>query len=225
MIPRQLIETVQVPMSAQELRLYRRGSEYSIWVGNTELMSSRVHGSEDRLAELACRNVAHRRQPRILIGGLGMGFTLAAALRVLGSDTAITVAELIPAVVAWNRGPLADLAGRPLDDPRVVVREVDVALMLREKERAFDAIILDVDNGPEGLTRGGNDWLYGLSGLGAAFAALTPGGVLAIWSAHSDRAFAGRLSQCGFQVEEAPVRASGGRKGARHLIWLAERPG
>lgn len=225
MIRRQLLEVAQVPMSTEELRLYQRGSEYAIWVGKTELMSSRVHGSEDRLAELACRIVARRREPRILIGGLGMGFTLATALRELGADAGVMVAELIPAVVAWNRGPLADVAGNPLGDERVVVREGDVALILREKKCAFDAIILDVDNGPEGLTRGGNDWLYGLSGLGSAFAALRPTGVLAVWSAHPDRAFTRRLHQSGFKVEEVPVRASGGRKGARHLIWIAERPG
>ncbi len=225
MIPRQLLETAQVPMSTEELRLYQRGTEFSIWIGNTELMSSRVHGSEDRLAELACRIASQRKKPRILIGGLGMGFTLATALRDLGSDAAITVAELIPAVVAWNRGPLADLAGHPLDDPRVTVHEVDVAEILRKTRRAYDAIILDVDNGPEGLTRDGNDWLYGLPGLGSAFSALRPAGVLAVWSAHPDRAFTGRLRQCGFQVREVPVRASGGRKGARHLIWIAERSG
>lgn len=225
MIRRQLLEVAQVPKSTEELRLYQRGSEYSIWVGKTELMSSCVHGSEDKLAELACGMVGERRQPRILIGGLGMGFTLAAALGELGADAEVIVAELIPAVVAWNRGPLADLAGNPLGDPRVVVREVDVALILREAQRAFDAIILDVDNGPEGLTREENDWLYGLSGLGSAFAALKPTGILAVWSAHRDRGFSQRLHQTAFNVVEVPVRASGGRKGARHMIWIAKRPG
>jgi predicted membrane-bound spermidine synthase len=213
MIPRRLIDTTAVPMTGEELRLYQRGAEYSIWIGQMQLMSSAVHGSEERLAEFACRALA------------GMGFTLAAALRELGAGARVTVAELIPAVVAWNRGPLADLAGNPLADPRVMVRECDVALVLRESERSFDAILMDVDNGPEGATREENDWLYGISGLGAAYSALRARGVLAVWSAHPDRGFTKRLRQIGFRVEELPARASGGRKGARHLIWLARRPG
>ncbi len=225
MIPRRLIDTAAVPMTGEELRLYQRGAEYSIWIGQMQLMSSAVHGSEERLAEFACRALAGMRTPRILIGGLGMGFTLAAALRELGAGARVTVAELIPAVVAWNRGPLADLAGNPLADPRVMVRECDVALVLRESERSFDAILMDVDNGPEGATREENDWLYGISGLGAAYSALRARGVLAVWSAHPDRGFTKRLRQIGFRVEELPARASGGRKGARHLIWLARRPG
>ncbi len=223
MIRRKLIEAIPVPGSSEELRLYQRGSEYSIWIGQNELMSSCVHGSEDRLALLACQALPSQRQTKVLIGGLGMGFTLASALRELGDDAEVTVAELMPAVVAWNRGPLAELAGNPLADPRVVVQEVDVAVILRERKITFDAIIMDVDNGPEGLTREGNDWLYSLSGLGITLKALTPKGVLAVWSAHPDQSFTRRLRQSGFKVEEVPVRASGGGKGARHMIWLGRR--
>ena len=135
----------------------------------------------------------------------------------------LVVAELVPAVVKWNRGPLADLAGRPLEDDRVTVREVDVAQILKVEHGAYDAILLDVDNGPEGLTRKGNDWLYSRAGLDAAFAALRPAGVLAVWSASPDRAFAQRLREAGFEVDEVHVRSRSARKGARHTIWLAMR--
>jgi spermidine synthase len=222
MIRRELLAVSSVPGSTEELRLYQRGIEFSIWIENTELMSSRVFGSEEALAELACRKIATRKKPTILIGGLGMGFTLAAALRELGENARVVVAELLPAVVKWNRGPLADLAGRPLDDRRVEIRETDVARILKAERGAFDAVLMDVDNGPEGLTWEGNDWLYSISGLGAAFRALKPGGVLAVWSAHPDRGFTRRLRQSGFNVTEVPVRARAG-KGARHLIWLADR--
>lgn len=205
------------------LRLYRRGDEYSIKAGNCELMNSRVHGSEDALAELACGRVADRAGARMLIGGLGMGYTLAAALRQLGMAATVVVAELVPAVVAWNRGPLAPLAGRPLNDARVQVREQDVGQVMRAERSAFDAILLDVDNGPEGLTRKANDWLYGLEGLEAAYSALRPGGVLAVWSAGPEPVFAQRLRKLGFAVEETRVRAHAARRGARHTIWLAVR--
>jgi spermidine synthase len=223
MMPWKLLDRAQMPESGEELRLYQRGREFSIRVDRHELMNSRVHGSEDALAELACARIAHRPGPRILIGGLGMGYTTAAALHRLGADGQVVVAELAPAVVAWNRGPLADLAGRPLHDARVTVREADVARILQAEQGAYDAILLDVDNGPACLTRKGNDWLYARAGLDAAYAALRAAGVLAVWSASSDRAFAKRLGRAGFVVTEVCVRARGPQGGGRHIIWLAVR--
>lgn len=219
MIPWELLDSAPVPGGGM-LHLYRRGGEFSIRVGRDELMNSRTHGSEDRLAEAACAGLAGRAPPHVLIGGLGMGFTLAAALRRLGPDAGVTVAELVPAVVEWNRGPLGAPSGHPLNDARVTVHEGDVGALLRTRVPAYDAILLDVDNGPEGLTRRENDWLYGLEGLRAARAALRPGGVLAVWSATPDRRFHARLRQAGFAVEELRVRAHRNR-GARHVIWLA----
>ncbi len=224
MIPWVFLESAQVLGNGGELGLYRRGEEFSIRVGNRELMNSRVHGSEEALAELACARIAGRPRPRILIGGLGMGFTLAATLRHLPAEGRIAVAELVPAVVAWNRGPLAPLAGQPLQDARVTVRDADVAEMLREAGQAYDAIVLDVDNGPEGLARRENDWLYARPGLEASHAALAPGGVLAVWSAAPDPVFSRRLRRVGFAVDEVQVPARSSRKGRRHTIWLAGRP-
>lgn len=224
MIPWTLIDSAKAPGNGGELRLYRRDSEFSIKVDNSELMNSRVHGSEDALAELASERIKGCQRPRVLIGGLGMGFTLAAALHGLGPEGRVVVAELVPKVVEWNRGPLADLAGNPLQDDRVMVREVDVAQIMREERQAYDAILLDVDNGPEGLTKESNDLLYGLNGLNAAFAALRPGGVLAVWSAGPDNAFTQRLRKVGFKADEIRVRARGARGGAWHTIWIADRP-
>lgn len=223
MKPWVLLDTVAAPTDAERLRLLQRDTEFSIKVGNYELMNSRVHGSEEALAELACARIVQRPHVRVLIGGLGMGFTLAAALRTLPQDSEIVVAELIPAVVRWNRGPLAHLAGQPLADTRVQVRETDVAHILREKKYVYDAILLDVDNGPDGLTRKDNDWLYGVAGLSTAHAALRPGGVLAVWSAAYDAAFTQRLIKVGFEVEEKRVRARGSSGGSRHIVWLATR--
>jgi len=224
MIPWEFLESTQVPGNGGEICLYRRGAEFSIRVGNRELMNSRVHGSEEALAELAYARIAGRPRPRILIGGLGMGFTLAATLRRLKPEGRVVVAELVPAVVAWNRGPLAALAGHPLQDARVAVREVDVAQILRETRQAYDAILLDVDNGPEGLARRENDWLYARPGLEAAHAALRPAGVLAMWSAAPNQVFAQRLRRVGFTVDEIQVPARRSGKGRRHTIWLARRP-
>jgi len=223
MMPWKLLDRAQMPASGEELRLYQRGREFSIRVDRHELMNSRVHGSEDALAELACVRIAHRPSPRVLIGGLGMGYTTAAALHRLGADAQVVVAELVPAVVAWNRGPLADLAGRPLHDARVTVREADVARILQAKQGAYDAILLDVDNGPVSLTRKGNDWLYAQAGLDAAYAALRDAGVLAVWSAGPDRAYVKRLRRAGFEVTEVSARARGPRGGGQHIIWLAVR--
>ena len=223
MVPRILIDTAEVP-GGGELRLFQRGAEFSIMLGNNELMNSRLSGSEEALATMACDRVASGPAPRFLIGGLGMGFTLRAALDRLGSDAAVTVAELVPAVVAWARGPMAPVFAGSLEDPRVEMVEDDVAVLIWAARSIWDAILLDVDNGPDGLTRKGNDRLYSPNGLAAAKAALRPGGVLAIWSAAPDRAFTRRLEDAGFEVEEVAVRARGNQRGARHVIWFATRP-
>jgi len=221
MIPRVLIDTAEVP-GGGVLRLYQRGDDFSIMLGGNELMNSRISGSEEALATLACARMAGGAARAILIGGLGMGFTLRAALGVVGAGARLVVAELVPAVIAWARGPMAALYGDSLVDPRVDMREADVGAIIRESRGAFDAILLDVDNGPDGLSRAANDRLYDKAGLAAARAALRPGGVLAVWSSAPDVRFAARLTQAGFAVEEEVARGRGG-KGARHVIWLAQR--
>lgn len=224
MTPWKLLASAAVPGNGGELRLLQRGDEFSIAIaGRGELMSSRVHGSEVALAELTCARLGEMAAPKVLIGGLGMGFTLAAALQSLGPDAQVVVAELVPAVVEWNRGPLAACAGHPLEDARATVREGDVAKILQNERNAFDAILLDVDNGPEGLTHKHNDWLYSIDGLTAAYSALRPEGVLAVWSAGPDDEFTQRLRKVGFDVDVQRVRAHGSHKKARHVIWLAGR--
>jgi spermidine synthase len=225
MIPWENLDTASIPGDGGTLRLRRRGTEYAIMLGQNELMNSRLSGSEEALATLACGRIASRRAPHVLIGGLGMGFTLRAALGALPPGAAVTVAELVPAVAAWARGPLAGVFDGILDDPRVTLREVDVARAIGERPAAWDAILLDVDNGPDGLTRASNDRLYDPAGLGAAYAALRPGGVLAVWSAGPDRSFGRRLHDAGLSVEEVATRANGRKGGARHVIWLAVRSG
>ncbi|HEY9841282.1 MAG TPA: hypothetical protein V6D23_12555 [Candidatus Obscuribacterales bacterium] len=217
-----LLDSARAPGNGGELWLYQRGPEYSIRVNGTELMNSCQHGSEEELAELACERIARRPHARVLIGGLGMGYTLSAALRSLGPDSEIVVSELVPAVVQWNREFMSHLAGDPLNDPRVLVREQDVAKIIQNEQRAWDAILLDVDNGPEGLTRKGNDWLYGINGLSSAYFALRPGGVLAVWSAAPDKGFTQRLYKIGYDVDEVRVRSRRTR-GDHHVIWLAGR--
>ena len=219
MIPWSRIDTAAMP-GGGELRLMRRGVEFSIMLGPIELMNSRLGGSEQALARLSCMRIRDRTRPRLLIGGLGMGFTLRAALAELGADAQILVAELVPAVAAWARGPMQVVFGDSLADPRVSIREVDVGTLITESVAAYDAILLDVDNGPEGLTRTANDRLYDQEGLQAARTALRPGGVLAVWSSTSNSKFSRRLRTTGFSVEEVTVRANGAR-GARHVIWLA----
>jgi spermidine synthase len=222
MIPWSLLDTAHVP-GGGELRLMRRGAEFSIMLGGNQLMNSRVRGSEEALATIACERIRSHKKPRILIGGLGMGFTLRAALAALGADARIVVAELVPAVLAWARGPMTEVFGGSLTDPRVSAREADVGQFIRSGAAAFDAILLDVDNGPEGLTRKANDALYDLEGLRAACAALRPGGVLAVWSAGPEPKFTQRLRKSGFDVDEVRARANGSRGGARHVIWIATR--
>lgn len=223
MLPWIHIDTASIPGSSETLRLKRRGQEYSIMLGSNELMNSRLSGSEQALATLSQTAIADRKAPRILIGGLGMGFTLRAALEAFGSDAKIAVAELVPAVVAWARGPMADLHATSLDDPRVTIVEDDVGAVIGAARGNLDAILLDVDNGPDGLSRPGNDSLYDAAGLGRSLRALAPGGVLTVWSAHPAPQFTKRLKQAGFAVEEKPVRANG-KAGVRHMIWVARRP-
>lgn len=225
MIPWVLLGTTKIPDDGGELRLKKRGAEFSIMLGNNELMNSRLSGSEEALAKLSCVKIQDRQQPVVLIGGLGMGFTLRAALAALGPEAQITVAELVPAVVAWARGPMADVFKDSLKDPRVSIHEGDVARLIKSSRSTYDAILLDVDNGPEGLTRQANDSLYSLAGLSAARIALTPGGVLAVWSSAPNRSFTERLRRTGFKVDEVGVRANGTRGGARHTIWIATKQG
>ncbi len=224
MIPWQHIDTARVPGAEVELRLMRRGTEFSMMLGPNELMNSRLSGSEEALATLACKRIEAVKCPHLLIGGLGMGFTLRAALAVLGAEARITVAELVPAVIAWARGPMADVFGDSLKDPRADLREADVAEMIAAKAAAFDAILLDVDNGPEGLIRKANDALYDARGLQAIRRALRPGGVLAVWSSGPHPAFTKRLRDAGFDVNEVNIRATTKRSGARHVIWFATKP-
>jgi len=219
MIPWIELDRAPVPRGG-ELRLMRRGHEFSIKLGVAELMTSRLSASEAALAALAAERLKDRAKPRVLIGGLGMGFTLRAALSAFDADARIVVAELIPAVVRWARGPMAELFGGCLDDPRVEIVEIDVAKLICAAKPRYDAILLDVDNGPETMTQSANDDLYSLRGLAAARAALSSGGVLAVWSQGPDRAFAQRFEKAGFLVEDKRVRAGGVHGGTRHVIWL-----
>ncbi|KTE05105.1 spermidine synthase [Sphingopyxis sp. H115] len=217
---RELIDTATVP-GGGELRLFRRGGDFIIAIGGNELMSSRMSGSEEALAAMSCARLAGRKAPHLLIGGYGMGFTLRAALAELGPDAKITVAELVPGIIDWARGPMAELAAGALDDPRVELVVGDVATVIADGRGRYDAILLDVDNGPDALTHEANDRLYSAAGLAAAKAALTRGGILAIWSAAPDARFTRRLAAAGFRVDEVGVRARSNGKGARHVIWFA----
>lgn len=205
-----------------------------IVLDRNELMSSRMSGSEEALAVMTCERLGVRKEPgsptqaprkdvRLLIGGYGMGFTLRAALSILGNDARITVAELVPEIVDWARGPMVEMMAGCLDDPRVDVIFDDVAAIIASGPAAYDAILLDVDNGPDGLTRDENDRLYSMAGLAAAKRALRPGGILAIWSAGPDAAFTKRLNQSGFVTDEVMVRARSNGAGPRHVIWFARK--
>jgi spermidine synthase len=220
MIPWQHLDTGPIP-GGGELRLKRRGAEFSIMLGRIELMNSRLSGSEEALATLTAARLANRAKPHILIGGLGMGFTLRAALGIFDANARITVAELVPAVVEWAKGPMAEIFGDCLDDRRVSIIEGDVTKLIQADAAQYDAILLDVDNGPDGLTRTTNERLYDSRGLAAAHAALSRGGVLAVWSSGPDARFTARLKQADFKVEEVTVRAHRGKSGAKHVIWLA----
>lgn len=218
----ELVDSGEVPGTDHRMELYRTKDEVAIRVDGRELMSSRMHGSEDALADLAYDRLGQRPRARVLIGGLGMGFTLAAALRRAQSDGEVVVAELVPAVVLWHHGELAPVAGHPLADPRASVFEGDVAAAYKGQSGTWDAILLDVDNGPNGLTRDSNDWLYGRGGLQAARTALRPRGILGVWSAGDDPTFTRRLQKSGFRAETLRVRAHG-KRGRRHTVWMATR--
>ena len=219
---RELIAKARVP-GGEELVLYRRGGDHMIVLGRNELMNSRMSGSEEALATMTIARLRPREAPYLLIGGYGMGFTLRAALTALPPGAQLTVAELVPEIIDWARGPMRELTAGCLDDPRVTLVGRDVAALIGAARGTYDAILLDVDNGPDGLTREGNDGLYSLPGLGAAKAALRPGGILAVWSAAPDPKFARRLATAGFAVEEVVVRARGNGKGPRHVIWFATK--
>ncbi len=220
----QTLAAVDVPNGGGTLTLAQRDQEFSIRLSGIrgELMNSRVHGSEEALAELGCARLASVAGARVLVGGLGMGFTLAASLKTLPASAVVTVAELIPEVVEWNRGPLGACAGRPLDDHRTRVHIGDVAELVAGSDSAFDAILLDVDNGPEGLTHVDNQRLYSLAGLRTLYRALGPEGMLAIWSAGPDPQFVTRLKKTGFHVAVRSVRARPG-KGSHHTIFLGKK--
>lgn len=216
-----LLGTAPIPNTGKQLMLYRYADRFAITIpGHGELMNSRVHGSEKALAELACKRMGPGDRPRVLVGGLGMGFTLAAALQATGPDAEVVVAELVPEVVDWNREFFGEAAGNPLADPRTRVCIGDVSDLIRGQGEAFDAILLDVDNGPQAMIRGDNEWLYSVQGLQAARMALRPGGLLAVWSAAPDQKFSTRLSRAGFKSEVVVVRPHRPGKGPRHFIWI-----
>ncbi|KAB1073982.1 spermidine synthase [Methylobacterium planeticum] len=224
-IPWVHLETGSVPGESVALRLMQRGDEFSIVVGTAELMNNRERESERALATLACARLGDRPRARILIGGLGMGFTLRAALEELGPEARVVVAELVPAVTAWARGPLAPLFAGCLEDPRVELVETDVNRLIQSGPAQYDAILLDVDNGPEGMMRRENDRLYDAWGLKRARYALRLGGILGVWAGRPDRRFKARLRRFGFAVDEVRVRANGGTSGPRHVLWIATRGG
>jgi spermidine synthase len=218
MKPLELLGETRTP-DGTHITLTRRDREYIILAAGKPLMSSRMHGSEQALATFGCRSVPGA-EPQVLIGGLGMGFTLRATLDLLPDTATVVVGELVPAVIEWNRGPLGPLAGHPLDDHRVRLAPGDVGETIRRSHSVFDAILLDVDNGPDAFTTGGNNSLYDDAGIAAARNALRPGGTLAVWSAWEDRRFEQRLKYGGFRVKVERVRARLKAGGPRHTIFL-----
>lgn len=206
-----------------ELRLLRNEGDFAIVLERNELMSSDMHASEQALAAMTCERLETLEAPHLLIGGYGMGFTLRSALAALGADASITVAEIVPEIIDWARGPMHELTARCLDDPRVLLIMDDVAMLIEAANEGYDAILLDVDNGPEGLTRALNDGLYSNKGLQSARRALKPRGILAIWSADAEPSFAAQLERNGFEVTEVPVRAMPDGTGDRHIIWFAQK--
>jgi spermidine synthase len=224
MIPWTLLDTAQIPNDGGELTLSHRGDEFSIKLSGKrgELMNSRVYNSEKVLSQLGCAHIKPHLDAHILVGGLGMGYTLAAALKAVNADSKVTVAELVPEVVKWNEGPLGNCAGRPLQDPRTKVQIGDVKELLSSRQPTYDAILLDVDNGPKGLTHSDNNWIYSEDGLKDIYDTLQPNGMLAIWSAGPDYLFSVRLKKIGFRVDTRNVQARA-RKGSQHTIFLAKK--
>ena len=222
MIPRELIVEAEVP-GGPPLRLFRRGCDFMIVLERNELMSTRMHGSEVALGTMACDRLAGHKAPHLLIGGYGMGYTLRAVLGQLGPGAHVTLVELVPGIIDWARGPMAAVTAGCLDDPRVTLTMGDVGASMAHSNAQYDAILLDVDNGPEGLTRAANDGLYSPRGLAEARNALRPGGILAVWSAAPDTAFGRQLERGGFSVETVKVRARETGKGATHIIWFATK--
>lgn len=218
MLPREHVDTAEVP-GGNPLRLIRHGNDHIIMLERNELMSTRMRGSEIALGVETCQRLAKGALPRLLIGGYGMGFTLRAVLGAVGPKAQVVVAELVPKIIEWARGPMAALTDGCLDDPRVELRIEDVGQTIGAG--GYDAILLDVDNGPDGVTRPGNDGLYSIKGLSRARAALNPDGILAIWSAAPDKDFTARLKQMNFTVDEVRVRARENGKGPTHTIWFA----
>ena len=219
------IESATIPGSATELTLSQRNDDFAIRVSGVpgDLMNSRMHHSEDALAEFACTRLRAIENAQILVGGLGMGFTLAAVLKTVGVSAEVIVAELVPAVVEWNRGLLGQCAGRPIEDGRTRVHLGDVADLLKQGGEKFDAILLDIDNGPEAMTHSDNEWLYSVTGLKRIYEKLRPEGIVAIWSARADQVFTKRLKKTGFNVQLRTVRSRPG-KGSRHTIFVAQKP-
>jgi spermidine synthase len=224
MIPWEQLGSANIPNNGGELTFARRGDEFSIRLSGIrgELMNSRVFNSERELSRLGCQYIQSKQDAHVLVGGLGMGYTLAAALNAVTQTSRVTVAELVPEVVEWNRGDLGECARHPLKDPRTQVWMGDVKQLLTTKQPTYDAILLDVDNGPEGLTHNNNNWLYSEAGLDNIFASLRLNGMLAIWSAGPDYLFTVRLKKAGFTVDTQVVRARKG-KGSRHTIFLAHK--
>ena len=224
MIPWTHLDTAQIPNDGGELKFSQRGDEFSIKLSGKrgELMNSRVYNSEKALSQLGCAHIKPHHDAHILVGGLGMGYTLAAALKAVNADSQVSVAELIPEVVEWNKGPLGNCAGNPLQDPRTKVYIGDVKELLTTRQPTFDAILLDVDNGPKGLTHKDNNWIYSEDGLKDIYDTLSPNGMLAIWSAGPDYLFSVRLKKIGFRVDTRDVQARPG-KGSKHTIFLAKK--
>ena len=221
MLPWETLDTATAP-DGEALDLRRRGHEFLIRAGGYDLMSSEDDGSSKALSS---RGLAALGRPakHVLVGGLGMGFTLREALDLVGPEASVEVAELVEAVVRWNEGPLADVAGRPLEDARASVFRGDVGARIRKPPQPFDAILLDVDNGPDALAHDGNEAIYSTSGLQAAHRALTPGGVLGVWSFSDDRKFTARCKKAGFETKVEKVQASRKGRGRFHYIWIAKR--
>lgn len=219
MVPWELLGRTVTP-GGDDMTLMRQSGEYVILAGGKPLMSSRMHGSEAALAEVACRRAGRLAEPTVLVGGLGMGYTLRATLDALPESAAVVVSELVQGVVDWSRGPLGMLASHPLADARTRVEVGDIADLLRASRRRFDAVLLDVDNGPSAFTTSSNAWLYGDAGLAAIKSALAEDGTLAVWSAREDRRFEQRLRYAGFEVEAVRVRGRLKKGGPRHVIFV-----